>query len=159
MELRTHIRAQILAPICARVHILALIWSALYACALVCAPHVPCFCPGSPYAPSSPAFCTSFLQDVEDGESGKQLVEDLLPHVGRQEGDDGGEVGDEAEQTQAREHHALAPELEVLPNLAEKKTERFGWCKFYVYLWKLWLFCFFTVDSIFSFFCLVLLTY
>ena len=41
----------------------------------------------------------------------------LLPHLCRQEGDDGGEVGDQPEEPQAREQDALAPELELLPHL------------------------------------------
>ena len=43
----------------------------------------------------------------------------MLPHVRGEEGEDGGQVGDEPEQSQAGEEHAFAPELKLLPNLTE----------------------------------------
>ena len=60
------------------------------------------------------------LQDVVDSEGGEELVEGLLPHVCGEEGEDGGQVGDQPEQSQATEEHALAPELKLLPNLGKQ---------------------------------------
>ena len=57
------------------------------------------------------------LHDIKDCEGGEELIEDLLPHVRREEGQDGGHVRDQAEQTERRENYTLAPELEVLPHL------------------------------------------
>jgi hypothetical protein len=61
----------------------------------------------------------SNLQNFIDRKHPKKLVECLCPHVGGEEGDDGGEVGDEAKEPETGEEHALAPELELLPNLTE----------------------------------------
>ena len=43
------------------------------------------------------------LHKITEGQGCKQLVEGVLPHVLGEEGEDGGDVGDEAKQSQTRE--------------------------------------------------------
>ena len=50
-----------------------------------------------PYHPPPP------LHKITEGQGCKELVEGVLPHVLGEEGEDGGDVGDEAKQSQTRE--------------------------------------------------------
>ena len=48
---------------------------------------------------------------------GKSWIFSLEIHLWREKSDDGGRVGDEAEDTEGREENALAPKLKLLPDL------------------------------------------
>ena len=47
-------------------------------------------------------------------------VECVVPHVLREEGHDGGYVGDQAKQAQTREKNPFTPELILLPHLVNR---------------------------------------
>ena len=62
----------------------------------------------------------SYLQNHDERESGQKLVEGVLPHGGGgEDGDEGDQVGDEAEHAEAGEKYALTPKLEILPGLRQ----------------------------------------